>query len=198
MSTPGFVDQQLGESLKCWHMAPGGRPGSVALTGRNFFADGDGVTVLIRVSGEEALASDGGVMATRLADAGVDLWGGTRASAAWTELLAGYHLREVDGRIVGRRPVAQAEMLASNIASAMLTADGLRWMAAPERESRMVQQVYNFLDLRRYSYSKRPTIKLPHGSTVRPTASIQTPDRPVLVQAVGGSEQSIEHALAVV
>jgi len=135
VSTPSYVDGRLGDALKCWHAAPGGRPGTVALAGRQFFANGDGVTVLMRVSGDEALASDGGSTAARLADAGVDVWGTTRAAAAWTELLSAFNLREVDGRIAGRRPLGQAEQLASDIASAVLTADGLRWMAVSGPET---------------------------------------------------------------
>ncbi|MFF3879069.1 DUF1828 domain-containing protein [Streptomyces sp. NPDC001978] len=198
MSAPSYIDERLGDALKCWHIAPGGRPGTIALTGRQYFADGDGVTVLIRVAGDDALASDGGKTVARLADAGVDVWGTTRAAAAWTELLAGFNLREVDGRIVGRRPVKQAEQLASDIASAMLTADGLRWMVAPERESPLIKQLYDFLDSAHLHYTRRPTIKLPHGSQVRPTAKVDAPSRPVIVQAVGGAEAGIEHALSLV
>ncbi|MEU8711646.1 hypothetical protein [Streptomyces sp. NPDC048663] len=198
MSTPSYLDERLTSVLKCWHMTPGGKPGTVALTGRQYFADGDGVTVLIRVSGDDALASDGGKTAARLADAGVDVWGTTRAAVAWTELLAAFQLREVDGRIVGRRPLKQAEQLASDIASAMLTADGLRWMVAPERESPLIRQLYTFLDATDLHYSKRPTIKLPRGSQVRPTAQVDTPSRSVIVQAVGGTEAGIEHALSLV
>ncbi|MEU5243426.1 hypothetical protein AB0G81_04800 [Streptomyces asoensis] len=198
MSTPSYIDERLSGVLKCWHIAPGGRPGTLALTGRQYFADGDGVTVLIRVAGDDALASDGGKTAARLADAGVDIWGTTRAAAAWTELLAAFQLHEADGRIVGRRPLKQAEQLASDIASAMLTADGLRWMVAPERESLLIRQFYNFLDATDLRYSKRPTIKLPRGSQVRPTAQVETPARPVIVQAVGGTEAGIEHALSLV
>ncbi|MGW5305321.1 DUF1828 domain-containing protein [Streptomyces griseoluteus] len=198
MSTPGYIDERLSSVLKCWHMAPASRPGTVALTGRQYFADGDGVTVLIRASGDDALASDGGKTAARLADAGVDIWGTTRAAAAWTELLSAFQLREVDGRIVGRRPLKQAEQLASDIASAMLTADGLRWMANPERESPLIRRFYEFLDIAHLQYSKRPTIKLPRGSQVRPTAKVDTPSRPVIVQAVGGTEAGIEHALSLV
>ncbi|MEW1861783.1 hypothetical protein AB0399_15655 [Streptomyces sp. NPDC088194] len=195
MSTPAFVDQRLAEVLKCWHMAPGGRSGTVALTGRQYFADGDGVTVLIRVSDDDALASDGGITATRLADAGVDVWGTTRAATAWAELLASFKLREVDGRIVGRRPVRQAEQLASDIASAMLTADGLRYLAVPERESKLIRQLYEFLDSGHYQYTRRPIIKLPLGSEVRPTARVDAPQRPVLIQA---ADAGIDHALSLV
>lgn len=198
MSTPDYVDERLAAALKCWHMAPGGRPGTVALTGRHFFADGDGVTVLIRVSGDDALASDGGTTATRLDDAGLDLWGSTRAASAWDELLKDFHLREVDGRIVGRRPVEQAEQLASDIACAMLTADGLRYLAGQERDSALVQQFYNYLDTARLEYTRRPTIKLPRGSLVRPTARVATPTREVIVQAVAGKEAGLEHALSLV
>ncbi|MER6114031.1 hypothetical protein [Streptomyces hirsutus] len=198
MSTLSYIDERLGSVLKCWHIAPGSKPGTIALTGRQYFADGDGVTVLIRVSGDDALASDGGKTTARLADAGIDVWGTTRAAAAWTELLAAFHLREVDGRIVGRRPVKQAEQLASDIASAMLTADGLRWMVAPERESPLIRQLYDFLDAARMRYTKRPTIRLPRGSQVRPTARVDAPTRPVIIQAVGGAEAGIEHALSLV
>lgn len=198
MSTPSYVDQALADVLKCWHTAPGARPGTVVLTGRQYFANGDGVTVLIRVSGSDALASDGGATAARLADAGVDVWGPTRAAAAWTDLLSSFELREVDGRIVGRRPVGQAEQLASDIASAMLTADGLRYLAASERESPLIRQLYAFLDSSHIAYTRRPTIKLPLGSQVRPTAKVDTPQRPVLVQAVGGAEAGIDHALSLV
>ncbi|WP_163013268.1 hypothetical protein [Streptomyces fungicidicus] len=198
MSTPSYIDERLGSALKCWHIAPGNKPGTIALTGRQYFADGDGVTVLIRVSGNDALASDGGRTAARLADAGIDVWGTTKAAAAWTELLAAFHLREVDGRIVGRRPVKQAEQLASDIASAMLTADGLRWMVAPERESPLIRQLYDFLDAAHMHYTKRPTIRLPRGSQVRPTARVDAPTRPVIIQAVGGTEAGIEHALSLV
>jgi hypothetical protein len=179
-------------------MAPGGKTGTVALTGRQYFYDGDGVTVLIRVSGEEALASDGGVMAGRLEDANIDVWGGTRAAAAWADLLKAFHLREIDGRIVGRRPITQAEQLASDIASAMLMADGLRYLAPPERESPLIRQLYTFLDRSHLNYTRRPTIKLPLGSQVRPTAKVETPQRSVLVQAVGGTEAGIDHALSLV
>ena len=198
MSAPEFVDRRLAEALRCWHMAPAGRPGSVALTGRQFFADGDGVTVLIRASGGEALASDGGAMSTRLADAGVDVFGSTRAAGAWDAILEDFHLHEIDGRIVGRRPLEQAEALASDIASAMLTADGLRWMAARERDSKLVRELYSFLDHVHLRYDRRPVIKLPRGSQVRPTARVAAPGRPVLVQVVGQGDQSLEHALSLV
>lgn len=198
MSTPSYVDPRLADSLKCWHTAPGGRAGTVALSRRQYFADGDGVTVLMRVSGTEALASDGGAMVTRLADAGVDVWSTTRASKAWTDILASYRLTEIDGRMVGRCPVAQAGRLASDVASAMLMADGLRYFAGAERESKLQKQLYDFLDGNHIRYSKRPTIKLPRGSEVRPTARVDTPARPVLVQTVGGTEQGIEHALSLV
>ncbi|MFR9726694.1 hypothetical protein ACL02R_25530 [Streptomyces sp. MS19] len=198
MSSPEFVDRRLADVLKCWHMAPGGRPGSVALTGRQYFADGDGVTVLIRVSGDEALASDGGTTAVRLGDAGVDVYGGTRAAGAWESILKSFDLRELDGRIVGRRPLAQADALAADVASAMLTADGLRWMASPPRDSQLVRQLYEFLDHAHLSYTPRPTVTLPRGSVVRPTARVDAPDRSVLVQVAGATEQSIEHALSVV
>jgi len=198
VSTPSYIDERLSDALRCWHIAPGSKPGTLALTGRQYFADGDGVTVLIRVSGDDALASDGGKTAARLADAGVDVCGTTRAAAAWTELLTGFNLREVDGRIVGRRPVKQAEQLASDIASAMLTADGLRWMVAPQRESPLIRQLYEFLDATHLHYIKRPTIRLPRGSEVHPTAQVDTPARPVIVQAVGGAEAGIEHALSLV
>lgn len=199
MNTPDFMDERLAALLKCWHAAPGGRPGTVSITGRQYFADGDGVTVLIRVAGEEVLASDGGATAARLADAGVDVWRkGARAAEAWESILTSFCLREIDGRMVGRRPLAQAETLASDIASAMLTADGLRWLAAPDRESRLVAQLYEFLDHTRLGYARRPVVQLPRGSKVRPTARVDAPDRPVLVQAVGSSEQSMEHALSLV
>lgn len=198
MNRPSFLDERLAGLLSCWHAAPGGRPGSVALTGRQFYADGDGVVVLIRVSGDEALASDGGKTATRLADAGVDVWGPTRASTAWREILTAFRLHEVNGRMVGRRPLAQADALASDIASAMLTADGLRWLAKPERENKLVQQLYDFLDHTQLRFSRRPSIELPRGSKVRPTARVEAPQRSVLVQAVGATEQSIEHALSLV
>ncbi|WP_052850948.1 hypothetical protein [Streptomyces avicenniae] len=198
MTVPDFVDRRLADVLTCWHMAPGGRPGSVALTGRQFFADGDGVTVLIRVSGDEALASDGGETAVRLADAGIDVYGGTRAAGAWESILKAFDLRELDGRIVGRRPLAQADALAADIASAMLTADGLRWMASSPRDSQLIRQLYDFLDHARLAYTRRPKVTLPRGSVVRPTARVDTPDRSVLVQVAGATEQSIEHALSVV
>lgn len=199
MSTPAYLDPRLGEVLSCWNTAPGGRAGTVALNGRNFFADGDGVTVLMRVAGDDALASDGGVTATRLADAGVDVWGATRAATAWSELLKGFGLREVDGRIVGRRPIKQAEQLASDIASAMLTADGLRYLASPERESQLIRQLYSFLDTARLPYSRRPTVRLRLGSQVHPTVKVMAPARDVLVQAVGGGSQAgIDHALSLV
>ncbi|MFI6347241.1 hypothetical protein [Streptomyces sp. NPDC050560] len=198
MNALDYVDDQLSSVLKCWRFAPGGRPGTVSLTGRQYFADGDGVRVLIRVAGEEALASDGGVMAARLTDAGVDIAGSTRAGAAWREILAQFELRELDGRIVGRRPLRQADQLASDIASAMLTADGLRWLALPERESKLTKQLYDFLRAEKFSFTRRPTISLPRGSKVKPTARVTTPKREVLIQTVAGGEQGIEHALSLV
>lgn len=198
MSVPSYGDQRLIESLRCWRVAPAGRPGSIALTGRMFYADGDGVTVLMRVAGDDALASDGGVAVTRLADAGVDVWGTTRASHAWSQILTSFHLREVDGRMVGRRPIAQADILAHDIASAMLTADGLRWLAGHERENKLARQLYDFLDRTRLKYARRPSIELPRGSTVRPTARVSAPRRQVIVQTVSPSEQGMEHALSLV
>ena len=198
MNALDYVDDQLSSVLKCWHVAPGGRPGTVSLTGRQYFADGDGVRVLIRVAGEEALASDGGVMAARLTDAGIDIAGSTRAGTAWREILNQFELRELDGRIVGRRPLQQAEQLASDIASAMLTTDGLRWLAVPERESKLTKQLYEFLRAERFPFTRRPTISLPRGSKVKPTARVTTPKREVLIQAVAGGEQGIEHALSLV
>ncbi|MEC4570164.1 hypothetical protein [Streptomyces virginiae] len=192
------LDPRLTEHLRCWHIAPAGRPGTVALTGRSYFADGDGVTVLLGVSGDDALASDGGTMATRLADAGVDVWGPTRAATAWAQTLGDFRLGEVDGRIVGRRSLEQAESLVSDISSAMLTIDGLRWLAAPERDSKLVRQLYAYLDDARIAFDRRPTVELPRGAKVRPTARINLPKRTVLVQAVGGSEQGLEHALSLV
>ncbi|NEB18749.1 hypothetical protein [Streptomyces coelicoflavus] len=198
MSPSALIDPEVAAALRCWHIAPAGRPGTVTLTGRAYFADGDGVTVLLRTSGGDALASDGGVMAARLADVGVDVWGPTRAATAWTETLSAFKLHEVDGRIVGRRPINQAAALASDISSAMLTTDGLRWLAAPERESKLVRQFYQFLDGARFAYDRRPTIELPRGAKVRPTARVNTSGRSVLVQAVGGTEQALEHALSLV
>ncbi|MEV7492224.1 hypothetical protein AB0O08_15895 [Streptomyces anulatus] len=198
MNALDYVDDQLSSVLKCWHVAPGGRPGTVSLSGRQYFADGDGIRVLIRVAGEEALASDGGVMAARLTDAGVDIAGSTRAGTAWREILAQFELRELDGRIVGRRPLKQAEQLASDIASAMLTTDGLRWLALPERESKLTKQLYDFLRAGQFPFTRRPTISLPRGSKVKPTARVTTPKREVLIQAVAGGEQGIEHALSLV
>ncbi|MDK9500924.1 hypothetical protein QEZ40_006953 [Streptomyces katrae] len=192
------LDPRLTEDLRCWHIAPAGRPGTIALTGRSYFADGDGLTVLLRVSGDDALASDGGTMVSRLADAGVDVWGPTRAATAWTETLSAFRLSEVDGRIVGRRPLQQAATLVSDISSAMLTTDGLRWLAAPDRDSKLVRQFYAYLDDARIAYDRRPTVELPRGAKVRPTARINLPKRTVLVQAVGGSEQGLEHALSLV
>ncbi|MFE9221879.1 hypothetical protein ACFYN3_36875 [Streptomyces lavendulae] len=198
MNTSALPDPRLAAALRCWHTAPAARPGTVALTGRAYFADGDGVTVLLRISGDDALASDGGVMAARLADAGVDVWAHTRAAQAWAETLSAFRLSEVDGRIVGRRPLDQAEALASDVSSAMLTTDGLRWLAAPERDSKVVRQLYEFLDNGRFAYDRRPTIELPRGAKVRPTARVNMPDRSVLVQAVSGTEQGLEHALSLV
>ncbi|MFD4863989.1 hypothetical protein [Streptomyces sp. NPDC058412] len=192
------LDPRLADALRCWHAAPAGRPGTVSLTGRSFFADGDGVIVLLRVSGDDALASDGGTMVTRLADAGVDVWGPTRASTAWSETLKAFRLGEVDGRIVGRRPLEQAATLVSDISSAMLTTDGLRWLTAPERDNALVRQFYTYLDDSRIAYDRRPTIELPRGAKVRPTARINLPKRMVLVQAVGGFEQGLDHALSLV
>ncbi|MFJ3636115.1 hypothetical protein [Streptomyces sp. NPDC090112] len=137
-------------------------------------------------------------MATRLADAGVDVWGPTRAATAWAETLGDFRLDEVDGRIVGRRSLEQAESLVSDISSAKLTIDGLRWLAAPERDSKLVRQLYAYLDDARIAFDRRPTVELPRGAKVRPTARINLPKRTVLVQAVGGSEQGLEHALSLV
>ncbi|MFE6905496.1 hypothetical protein [Streptomyces erythrochromogenes] len=41
-------------------------------------------------------------------------------------------------------------------------------------------------------------MELPRGAKARPTARINLPKRTVLVQAVGGSEQGLEHALSLV
>lgn len=198
MSVPHYVDDRLAPVLKCWHPAPGGRPGTVAFTGQLFFADGDGVRVLIRISGDDALVSDGGVAAVRLDDAGIDIHGETRAAAAWAQILAEFGLREADGRIVGRRPVSQVEQLASDVASAMLTADGLRWLAPPPRENKLTRQLYDFLAEGSYKFDRRPTITLPRGSTVRPTAAVKATGRDVFIQAVGNGEQGIEHATSLV
>ncbi|MFJ5631680.1 hypothetical protein ACIQF5_03390 [Streptomyces goshikiensis] len=133
-----------------------------------------------------------------MADTGVDVWGPTRAATAWAETLNAFHLSEVDGLIVGRRPLEQAAALVSDISSAMLTTDGLRWLAAPDRDSRLVRQLYAYLDDARIAYDRRPTAELPRGAKVRPTARINLPKRTVLVQAVGDSEQGLEHALSLV
>ncbi|MEU9097327.1 hypothetical protein [Streptomyces sp. NPDC048361] len=99
---------------------------------------------------------------------------------------------------MGRRPLEQAATLVSDLSSAMLTTDGLRWLAAPERDSKLVRQLYAYLDDARIAYDRRPTVELPRGARVRPTARINLPKRTVLVQAVGGSEQGLEHALSLV
>ncbi|WP_432051229.1 hypothetical protein [Streptomyces xiamenensis] len=197
MTAPEFVDPRLAGRLRCWHMAPASRPGSVALTGREYFANGDGVTVLVRASGDEALASDGGHMVGRLADAGVDVYGQTRAAGAWDAILEDYRLVEMDGRIVGRRPLAQAEQLVSDVAGAMLTTDGLRWMVGPRRDSQLVQDLYRLLDRAHLKYDRRPTIQLPKGTQVKPTARVAAEGRAVLVQVAGQGDPGVEHALSV-
>jgi len=184
------------DQLPGWTIAPGGKPGTVALTGGLFFSDGDGVTVLLRVSGQEVLASDAGVAAMRLIDAGVDLGSG-RAAKAWAEILDGYHLREIHGRITGRRSVHCVGALVADIAGAVLTSDSLKWLAQGGRESPLERSLYAFLSSAHLEYQKRPSVRLPRGGEVRPTARVSAPQRDVLVQAAG-SKQAAEHALVLV
>ncbi|WP_030601563.1 hypothetical protein [Streptomyces fulvoviolaceus] len=191
-----LLPSSVRDQLPGWTVAPGGKPGTVALTGGLFFSDGDGVTVLLRVSGQEVLASDAGVAAMRLLDAGVDLGGG-RAAKAWAEILDGYHLKEIHGRITGRRSIRCAGALVADVAGAALTTDSLRWLAQGGRESTLERSLYAFLSSAHLEYQKRPSVRLPRGGEVRPTARVNAPKREVLVQAAS-SKQAAEHALVLV
>lgn len=184
------------DQLPGWSIAPGGKPGTVALTGGLFLSDGDGVTVLVKVVGQEILASDAGVAAMRLMDAGVDLSSG-RAGKAWDEILDGYHLREIHGRITGRRSIHCASALVADIAGAVLSTDSLKWLAQGGRESPLERSLYAFLSSAHLKYQKRPSVRLPRGGEVRPTARVTAPKREVLVQAAA-SKQAAEHALVLV
>lgn len=191
-----LVPSDVRDQLPGWSIAPGGRPGTVAITGGLFLSDGDGVTVLLRVVGQEVLASDAGVAAMRLSDAGVDLGAG-RASKAWAEILDGYHLKEIHGRITGRRSIQCAGALVADIAGAVLSVDSLKWLAQGGRESPLEKSLYAFLNSAHLEFQKRPSVRLPRGGEVRPTARVSAPKREVLVQAAS-SKQAVEHALVLV
>ncbi|MFJ9343458.1 hypothetical protein ACIRP0_29825 [Streptomyces sp. NPDC101733] len=191
-----LLPSMIREQLPGWSVAPGGKPGTVALTGALFFSDGDGVTVLLRVVGQDVLASDAGVAAMRLIDSGVDLNSG-RASKAWDEILDGYHLKEMHGRITGRRSIQCAGALVADIAGAVLSTDSLKWLAHGGRESPLERSLYAFLSSASLDYQKRPSVRLPRGGEVRPTARVIAPEREVLVQAAS-SKQAAEHALVLV
>lgn len=172
------------QRLECggWTLNRAGRPGVLALDSGHFFADGDGVSVLLRISGDDALVSDGGVMKHRLADAQVDL-NGERVRGAWMSMLADFGLVEIDDRVVGRRPTAGLVPLLTDLVDAMLTLDGLKVLARRPQLSRLERQLYLFLaESVRLPFKQHPTVRMPQGTEIRPTAKVEAPGRDIYVQ----------------
>ncbi|MDQ3577721.1 MAG: hypothetical protein M3443_09025 [Actinomycetota bacterium] len=176
-----------------WTFASAGRPGAYALNSGHYFADGDGVSVLLRMTGDDALVSDGGVMKQRLADAQVDLTG-DKAKSAWDGILRDFGLHEADDRVVGRKPASAIVSLLTDVVDAMLTLDGLKVLAKQPQQSRLERQLYTFLDdSAKLKYERHPTVRMPRGAAVRPTALVHGPNRDVYVQTTS-TREGIEHA----
>lgn len=179
-----------------WTLNPAGRPGVLALNSGHYFADGDGVTVLLRMSGADALVGDGGTMKIRLADAKVDMTA-ERARQAWESTLRDFGLHEVDDRIVGRKPADQLPSLLTDIVDAMLTLDGLKVLAKRAQASRLERQLYTFLDelvdTKRVRFERHPQVLMPAGAKIRPTARVETPQRDVYVQTA--TKDTIDRAM---
>jgi hypothetical protein len=170
--------------LECggWTINPAGRPEVLALDSGHFFADGDGVSVLLRMSGEDALVSDGGAMKHRLSDAQVDLTG-ERARGAWASTLRDFGLEEIDDRVVGRKHASALVPLLADLVDAMLTLDGLKVLARRPQLSRLERQLYSFLsDSVRLPFKQHPTVRMPQGTEIRPTAKVEAPGRDIYVQ----------------
>lgn len=177
------MPRQVADLVKLgWTVTSAGRSDVWALHSGHYFGDGEGVSVLLRVSDTDALASDGGAMVTRLADAQVDLKA-ERAGNAWTTTLQDFGLREVDDRVVGQKPLSQLLPLLHDLVDAMLTLDGLKVLARRRQVSRLDRELYTFLEQTvKLPYEAHPTVKMPHGTSVRPTALVSAPDRQLYMQ----------------
>lgn len=182
-----FPAAEVVKRLECggWTIAPAGRPGVLALNSGHYFADGDGVSVLLRLSGTDALVSDGGVMKHRLVDAQVDIKT-ERVRQAWDATLQDFGLHEADDRVVGRKPAEQVVTLLGDLVDAMLTLDGFKVLAKRAQPSRLERQLYTFLselaDTKQLRYERHPIVLMPAGTKVQPTAKVETPERDVYLQ----------------
>jgi hypothetical protein len=173
-----------------WVVEPAGRPEVWALNSGHYFGDGDGVSVLLRISGNDALVSDAGAMVSRLTDAQVDLTS-ERVKHAWATTLQDFGLHETDNRVVGRKPATQLIPLLHDLVDAMLTLDGLKVLARRPQLSRLERELYNFLDETvKLPYEPHPTVKMPHGALVRPTALVEAPTRLVYMQTASKTNVS--------
>lgn len=172
-----------------WTVTLGGRPDVFALNSGHYFADGDGVSLLLRFTGDDVLVSDGGVMKLRLHDAQVDL-SSERARAVWNGTLRDFELVEADDRIVGRKGASSLMALLTDLVDAMLTLDGLKVLARQPQMSRLERQLYTFLDEAAVplTYEKRPRVQMPRGTEVRPTALVHAPGRDIYVQTTSNKD----------
>ncbi|MCK8680210.1 hypothetical protein [Streptomyces lichenis] len=85
----------------------------------------------------------------------------------------------------------------ADVAGAVLSADSLKWLAQGGRESALERSLYTYLRAVDLEFQKRPSVRLPRGGEVRPTARVKAPKRTVLIQAAS-SKQNAEHALTLV
>lgn len=187
----------LGEGFDCSQLPDG----SLLLTTPFFFADGDGVEVVVREDQDRVIVSDFGTTSSRLRLAGVNTRS-ARVQALIRDTVLGFDVaRDGEELFAEGAPDELADLL-ERVTSAMRDADALRVLRAERRPPSFQTRVVTYLQSQFEFVEERPTLRGRSGTEYRVTAAAGSPNEPVYIQALtgGGSptgRRNTDHAFRI-
>lgn len=157
----------------------------------HFFADGDGVELLVRpsVNGEYVVVSDGGVTHARMS-LYVDTEPGKAVSALWDDVKSEFGVEVSRDRIYVRMPTSMLASAISVLADACIAMDSARMLAVGERRT-FSDELREWL-ASEVSLPVSQSQKVPDrfGDDQTVTAIVETRRGEVVLQAAGGTSGS--------
>jgi Domain of unknown function DUF1828 len=187
----------IGEGFDCSQLPDG----SLLLTTPFFFADGDGVEVVVREDQDRVIVSDFGTTSSRLRLAGVNTRS-ARVQALIRDTVLGFDVARDGEELFAEGAPDEIADLLERVTSAMRDADALRALRADRRPPSFQTRVVTYLQSQFEFVEEQPTLRGQSGTEYRITAAAGTPNEPVYVHALtgGGSptgRRNTDHAFRI-
>jgi hypothetical protein len=176
----------IGDGFDCSQLPDG----SILLTTPFFFADGDGVEVVVREEEDRVVVSDFGATLSRLRLAGVNTRS-PRMQALIRDTVLGFEVSRDGEELFAEGPLDEVAELLERLTGAMRDADALRALRGDRRPPGFHARIVTYLQAQFDFVKERPTLVGRSGSEYLITAAAGNPGEPVYIQALtGGGSQT--------